>query len=122
MGAPARVPYGSRGQASTLLPASPAMGIDFDITLGRLPCQYASVDVFDILGTARINVTEGKHNFHVTKTRVATEASSMRRIPGAKLEVAAHEASPRAEKKKHHSKHQAIKELKKFPVSEHRDW
>merc|ERR1712167_321193 len=59
------------------------MGIDFDVTLSRLPCQYASVDIFDILGTARINVTEGKHNFHVTKTRVVTEQNSMKRIPGA---------------------------------------
>jgi len=25
------------------------MGIDFDLTLSRLPCQYASVDIFDIL-------------------------------------------------------------------------
>ena len=33
-------------------------------------------------GTARINVTEGKHNFHVTKTRVVTEQNSMKRIPG----------------------------------------
>merc|ERR1711865_350692 len=99
------------------------MGIDFDLTLSRLPCQYASVDIFDILGTARINVTEGKHNFHVTKTRVVTEQNSMKRIPGAKLEVKGHEAAaPREEKKDHHDKHQAIKELKKFPVSEHRDW
>jgi hypothetical protein len=97
------------------------MGIDFDITLARLPCQYASVDVFDILGTARINVTEGKHNFHVTKTRVVTEEKTMKRVPGAKLE-APELPSPREEKKEHHTRHQAIKALKKFPVSEHRDW
>jgi len=68
------------------------MGIDFDVTLARIPCEYASVtsshrlenatmladgifmhqpwchahelalpqvDIFDVLGTARINVTEG---------------------------------------------------------------
>jgi len=97
------------------------MGIDFDVTLARLPCQYASVDIFDILGTARINVTEGKHNFHVTKTRVVTDERTMKRIPGAKL---AHKnvVAPREEKKEHHTRHEAIKALKKFPVSEHRDW
>merc|ERR1712070_761801 len=26
------------------------MGIDFDVTLARLPCKYASVDIFDVLG------------------------------------------------------------------------
>lgn len=98
------------------------MGIDFDVTLARLPCQYASVDVFDILGTARINVTEGKHNFHVTKTRVITDEQSMKRIPGAKLATADLVQAPREEKKDHHTRHQAIKALKKFPVSEHRDW
>jgi len=99
------------------------MGIDFDVTLARLPCQYASVDVFDILGTARINVTEGKHNFHITKTRVVTDEKTMKRIPGAKLKHAHdNKVAPREEKREHHTRHQAIKALKKFPVSEHRDW
>jgi len=98
------------------------MGIDFDITLSRLPCQFASVDVFDILGTARINVTEGRHNFHVTKTRVVTDLNTMKRIPGAKLHTPELQQVPREEKKEHHTRHQAIKALKKFPVSEHRDW
>eukprot|EP00658_Telonema_sp_P-2_P035173 TRINITY_DN25627_c0_g1_i5.p1 TRINITY_DN25627_c0_g1~~TRINITY_DN25627_c0_g1_i5.p1 ORF type:complete len:423 (+),score=117.51 TRINITY_DN25627_c0_g1_i5:196-1464(+) len=98
------------------------MGIDFDVTLARLPCQYASVDVLDILGTARINVTEGRHNFHVTKTRVVTEELSMKRVPGAKLATPDLVQSPRDEKRDHHTRHDAIKALKKFPVSEHRDW
>lgn len=98
------------------------MGIDFDVTLARLPCQYASVDVFDILGTARINVTEGKHNFHVTKTRVVTDVTTMKRVPGAKLSTPDLALAPREVKKDHHTRHQAIKALKKFPVSEHRDW
>lgn len=63
------------------------MGIDFDITLARIPCQYASVDIFDVLGTARVNVTEGKHNFGVMKTRVVTNEANMKHVPGAKIKA-----------------------------------
>jgi len=97
------------------------MGIDFDITLARIPCEYASVDIFDVLGTARINVTEGKHNFGVMKTRVVTNSEDMKHVPGAKLK-ANHLPNPRDIKKEHHTAAQAIKAMAKFPVSEHKDW
>lgn len=98
------------------------MGIDFDITLARIPCQYASIDVFDIMGTSRVNVTQGKHNFGVMKTRVATNSGDMKHVPGAKIKARGLAPSPRDVKQEHHTAKQAIKAMAKFPVSEHKDW
>lgn len=99
------------------------MGIDFDITLTRVPCQYASVDIFDVLGTARINVTEGKHNFGVAKMRVVTNSHDLKHVPGAKLKAShLNHINPRDQQKGHHTKSQALKAMAKFPVSEHKDW
>merc|ERR1712070_1098797 len=67
------------------------------------------------------NVTEGKHNFGVMKTRVATSTADMKHVPGAKLKVH-HLPNPRDVKQTHHTQKQAIKAMAKFPVSEHKDW
>mmetsp|Transcript_5408 Transcript_5408/g.17930 ORF Transcript_5408/g.17930 Transcript_5408/m.17930 type:complete len:483 (+) Transcript_5408:76-1524(+) len=45
------------------------MRIYFNITMERLPCQFASVDVSDVMGTSLTNVTQ-----HIIKFKVAPEA------------------------------------------------
>ena len=65
----------------------------------------------------RMNTPLGGHSRSVLLAAALLTAH----YTGAKLELKEKEAAaPREEKKDHHTKHQAIKELKKFPVSEHR--
>lgn len=45
--------------ADNLLP------ISFDVSMPRVPCQYASVDVMDTLGRRRINITERVQRFKI---------------------------------------------------------
>jgi len=45
------------------------MRVFFNITMERLPCQFASVDLFDVMGTSLTNVTA-----EVIKFRVAPDA------------------------------------------------
>ena len=44
------------------------MRIYFNITMERLPCQFASVDVSDVMGTSLTNVTQ-----HIVKFKVGAE-------------------------------------------------
>jgi len=46
--------------------AETSMRIYFNITMERLPCQFASVDVSDVMGTSVTNVTQ-----HIVKFKVA---------------------------------------------------
>ena len=39
--------------------------INFNITLPKLPCEYASVDVSDVLGTHRVNLTKNIRKWRV---------------------------------------------------------
>ena len=39
--------------------------INFNITLPKLPCQYASVDVSDVLGTRKVNLTKNIRKWRV---------------------------------------------------------
>lgn len=45
------------------------MRLFFNVTMERLPCQFASVDLFDVMGTSLTNVTAD-----ITKFRVAPDA------------------------------------------------
>ena len=49
------------------------MFLYFNITMERLPCNFASVDLFDTMGTALTNVTDGG----IIKTRVAPGTGHM---------------------------------------------
>eukprot|EP00658_Telonema_sp_P-2_P008185 TRINITY_DN13071_c0_g1_i1.p1 TRINITY_DN13071_c0_g1~~TRINITY_DN13071_c0_g1_i1.p1 ORF type:complete len:626 (-),score=166.79 TRINITY_DN13071_c0_g1_i1:176-2053(-) len=110
------------------------MVLDFDITLPKVGCAYASVDLYDQLGNTRINVTgttiEGVtanemmdlhwDGFTVSRTRVVTDDHT-RYIAGAKA-AAPKAAAPRDDYHNHHTKQVAIKEYSQFPVSEHVGW
>merc|ERR1711871_928462 len=98
------------------------MAIDFDITVAKVPCRLLTVDLFDVLGTARVNMTEDakERNFRIAKTSVITN-SDMMYIPGAKKKVE-DGPLPREIFQRHHSKGEAMKAISKFPVSEHRNW
>jgi thiol-disulfide isomerase/thioredoxin len=112
------------------------MVIDFDVTLPKVSCAYASVDLFDSLGLARINITgstiEGVaenqmmdmhwDGFTVSRTRVVTDEQT-RYISGAKAATGTAAPLPRDVKpKQHHTRQVAIKEFAQFPVSEHKAW
>ena len=45
------------------------MRIYFNLTMERLPCQFASVDVSDVMGTSLTNVTQ-----HIVKFKVAADS------------------------------------------------
>lgn len=45
------------------------MRVYFNITMERLPCQFASVDVSDVMGTSLTNVTQ-----HIVKFKVAADS------------------------------------------------
>ena len=47
-------------------PADSTVDVSFNITMERLPCRFASVDLFDETGTKRLNIT-----LSIRKTRLS---------------------------------------------------
>jgi hypothetical protein len=46
------------------------MRINFNITVMDMPCEFATIDVVDILGTRSDNVTKNVHKWHVDESGV----------------------------------------------------
>eukprot|EP00638_Chattonella_subsalsa_P003595 CAMPEP_0117757558 /NCGR_PEP_ID=MMETSP0947-20121206/14810_1 /TAXON_ID=44440 /ORGANISM="Chattonella subsalsa, Strain CCMP2191" /LENGTH=443 /DNA_ID=CAMNT_0005577489 /DNA_START=32 /DNA_END=1363 /DNA_ORIENTATION=- len=44
--------------------------INFNITMMDIPCEYASVDVRDVLGTNRLNITQNVEKWHLNEEGV----------------------------------------------------
>ena len=52
------------------------MKLFFNITMERLPCQFATVDLFDTMGTALTNVTKDISKFRIADTGHMKEFTS----------------------------------------------
>ena len=61
-------------------PADSTVDVSFNITMERLPCRFASVDLFDETGTKRLNIT-----LSIRKTRLSALDGS--HLPDAAPEV-----------------------------------
>lgn len=50
--------------------------INFNITMLDLPCEYAAVDVLDVLGTNQQNVTKNIEKWNLDKDGGCSQAAS----------------------------------------------
>ena len=48
-----------------MLPAEQQLRINFNITMLDLPCEFAAIDMLDVLGTNRFNVTKNIEKVHM---------------------------------------------------------